>query len=106
MRNRGAANQVFQWLEKNSGLTCYLSDMAEGLQLEKGAVQNAVRYLMNDKGLPIEAVIGGHSWRYTPNKAVKRSDSGSLFEKIATLKSGDLVLQDEEGTLYRAQALS
>lgn len=104
-QNRGIAAKVFQWLEQRPGLVCYSEDIAQGLDVEKAVINNAINWLKNGKNLPIETVLPGSAWRYDPNKQPQKKTVHSLFELVGKAKNGDLILQDEEGGLFRAKEI-
>lgn len=67
-------------------------------------IQSAISNLRNRGAVPIEAVVAGRVFRYEPGKVVAKSEA-QLFELLATLKNGSLLLQDESGRIYRATEL-
>jgi len=99
--NRGLGAKVYETLDKQRGLTVYREDMARDLGVNSNAIIQAVNTLRRNGHTEIEVVMRGNAWRIGADKKTQHA----LYEQIGVTKSGDLILQDEEGQLYRAREI-
>lgn len=100
IHNRGIAAKIRREFDMHPGLTLYRQDLAATLEVDSSAIPSAVQYCM--KTMNIETIAAGQAWRHIPNH--KNSDA-TLFELIGRSKSGVLILQDEEGRIFKAQEI-
>lgn len=102
-KTTGIKAKLLEHFTKHPGQTLFLHDMSDEIGVMDGQVQASMSYLIRQNFLPgLEVVTRGHSWTYKPNGA---KGSRRLFEELATAKNGDLVLQDSDGSLWRARPL-
>lgn len=78
----------------------------QGVPYTVAQVQTAIANLRNRNQVPIESVVAGRVYRYTPGKKPTSDGSKRLFETLAVLKNGALLLEDENGAIFRAVELS
>ena len=104
--NRGLSARLIEEFTRKPGETLYLNDLTKDLAAESLALRGAISYLRHHTalGANIEVVAPARAWRYSPNGPAA-STGKRVFEELATTKSGDLIIQDAEGTLYRAVEL-
>lgn len=103
---------IMQYFEQRPGVNVYLKDLMVDLG-EKDAkrVQTGITNLSRETGFPIEIVQRGQIYRYSPfaiggKEAKDARRSGRIFEEIGqSKKDGSLILESEDGTLYRATEL-
>lgn len=104
MARRNVQANIAEYFGKHPGETIYLDDLILTLNLDKKATLSAVATIIRLDKLPgLEIIYRARAWRYTPGKKV--SKSAHVFEELARTKNGDLVLQDDQGALYRATEL-
>jgi hypothetical protein len=101
--HRGAASKVAQYLVKREGKLVYVQELQKDLGLDQRQAQNALYYVKahTEVGKGVEVIQRGAIYRYV----APRNGEGRVFEQLATTKDGHLILQDEEGNLYRAEQL-
>lgn len=114
---KGLRARIQERLHKNPGMEMWASDLAKELGVEERDVQNSVSGLLRDApDYPLEVCVRGRSWRYLPHgekasaevpKQLKGKDSRPkrIFEELAITKAGELLIQDEAGTVYLAKEL-
>lgn len=114
---KGLRARIQERLHKNPGLEMWSSDLAKELGVEERDIQQSVSGLLRDvPDYPLEVCVRGRSWRYLPNgekasaevpKQLKGKDyrPKRIFEELATTKAGELLIQDEAGTVYIAKEL-
>lgn len=102
--------KVVEYLEKHTGVICYVTDMETALNLNKRQIQNAVYRAAGEKQLPIETKISGHAWVFMPRptkpvvpEVVK--PSRRVFEELTITRSGNVLVQDEYGVVYSLKEL-
>lgn len=107
--NRGLRPKVLEFLHKHPGVEVFASDLAEVTGTDTRAIQSCLsNYLREATPVDLQVVVRGNSWRYLPNgkpSAPKGSDAKRVFEELATTKAGELLIQDEAGTVYLAREL-
>jgi len=98
--NRGGTNLVLQYFIDHPNVEVSLSELSGATGLDNQHVRNAVRYLGQNKTDRLEEIHAGLAWKYSAGAKGKR-----LFEELATTKSGDILVQDESGTLYKLEEM-
>lgn len=105
----GVQATLMQFFEERPGKTVYLETLARTLGEDPTAVQTGVRNLRRREGWEkaLEVVVRGKAWRYTPTEETAEQDSGTgrCFEQIGTTRDGDLILQSDDGGIFRATEL-
>lgn len=95
--------QVMQYLESHPGKTLHLGDMAADLNLTNMQVSTAISFIRRDGSLHEVEQVGKGIYRYRPTNG---KPSSELYEKVGVTKTGALVIQDENGRLYKAEELT
>lgn len=103
-------NSVVEWVEAHPDQPFSSKAAAQQLGLTDQQVRSALTR-MRQNGAQVNVVIKGSMYRFVgwgkpTKKTATPSASVSLFEKIAELKTGVLILKDEDGNLFRAEELS
>lgn len=95
-------DKVLKYIEGHPGVTVYADDMANDLSANRNSIQAAVRGLQ--ERLPqIVTVVGGKAWRW---EATAKANSGKrMFEELTTTKAGIVLVQDEDGNVYKLDEL-
>lgn len=97
---------VMSYFEKRPGQTVYLKDMAAELKLKEDSVQSSIGHMVRQDILPLEIVVRGQAWRYKPGEAkAAKAAARPLYELLGTAKDGALILEAEDGGLWRATEL-
>lgn len=112
--NDGIGAKILQVLTRSPGEVVYVQDIASHAKVTEQQVKSALAPSRLAKyPIRIDVVVNGKAWRYmgdrspqvpepaeTPTVAEKR-----IFEEIGTTKSGQLIIQDMDGNLFRAEEL-
>lgn len=111
---------ITQYLSNREGQYCHVAEMSKELNYTYTQIRcaiNSKRYEDEDWGSRIAIITRGSTWMWkqsnheneasiplngTSNEKVKSSS----FEQIGITKTGNLILQDENGNLYRASELT
>jgi len=100
-------DKVLMAIERAKGEIVYRDTIASDLDSPPSSVANAVSGLM--KTVPqIVPVVAGRSWRWsevTTKEASNPQSDRRMFEEVGESKTGAIVIQDEEGRLYRAEEI-
>lgn len=99
------ADKVLEIFIANPNLEITLTSIQKQLDnlYTEHQIQTAILNLRRRGNVPIEIPVAGKVYRYVPGKTVQpEGPQNRLFEYVATLKTGALLLQDEEGKVYRA----
>lgn len=104
-RGVSVRDRVLKYIEKASGTIVYVNDMSTEMDLTQGQIAGAVRGLLDSGRLPqLEVVLPGRSWRWNAN--AKANVSGKrMFEEMTTTKAGVVLVQDENGNVYKLEEL-
>ena len=82
--------------------------VSAGFDVSEKQMQECISGILREDQLPgLEVKIAGRSWIYRPSasKAKEAAATRRVFEELATAKGGDLIIQDQDGNLYRAKEL-
>jgi hypothetical protein len=104
--NRGVSASVREYFTAHPGVEVPLSELksAIGKNVSNSVIHNAISYLRVRAEFPIETLAYGRIWRYRP-AVVAKSTGKRMFEELAVTRTGDVLIQDEEGKVYRAVEL-
>lgn len=104
-------------LHKSPGLEIFSDEMAEKLGTDTDSIRSCISNLRREHPeYPLEVCVRGRSWRYlgdaekkaegmpNPLKA-KEIKPKRIFEELAVTKAGELLIQDDKGTVYLAKEL-
>jgi hypothetical protein len=98
--------KLLEYLMKFPNQTQYVGDLAASLGVEDQNVRNTMNGIIRENTLPgLEIIVKGRSWVYRPDPKVGQSRGARVFEELAETKSGDIIIQDQDGRLYRAKEL-
>lgn len=98
-----------EYFMKRTGETVYLADICNELKLGQEQVKSGVLNLRNcndhwKTALRVQAT--GRAWSYHPNSSSGAPTvSKRVFEEVGPTNTGDIVIQDDQGKLYRATEL-
>jgi hypothetical protein len=110
----GQAAKVHEYLVKRSKQVVFMNDMTQELALLPNQVSSAMSYLRQQKGLTIEIITSGHSYRYVPDvekpkppveEPKPKPPSVRVFEELTVAKNGELILRGSDGTVWRASEI-
>lgn len=94
---------VFKYLDDHIGQTVYCNDIAEELKVDKSSIMNVIsrciRNNINGYADRLQVIQRGNVWCL--HAATKSAFSNKLYEQLATTKSGVIILQDEDGEVYK-----
>ena len=100
------STKVYEVLRSLEGEEVPLAVLIEQTGLNRDQIIGALNTMRRVRGLPIEPVIRGYSYRLraesgnAPAKVAKR-----MFEEVGILKSGAILIQDDNGALYKAEEM-
>lgn len=99
--------QVMEFLAKSPGADHYVGDLANGFKVSETKIQDCINNIIVSGSMPgLEVKIRGRCWVYRPGKTVEKVPASKrVFEELAETKGGDLIIQDQDGRLYRAKEL-
>lgn len=103
VRNRGAQARILEYMEQHTGQPVYTDTIVKELGLPARTIQNTIGQLRDAKGFAIETISAGRAYRYRGTTAA--ANGKRVFEEIGTTKEGHVIIQADDGTLYRAEAL-
>lgn len=102
-------------LSKNAGSHCHVSEMANEYHYSEKQIRQAISNKKNEDkewASHLRTVINGSMWMWIKNPLPPTTPSPekvvakNIYEQIGATKNGDLILQDEDGNLFRATELS
>jgi len=104
-RREQIAHEVLRYITSRPGEILYLKDIAEAIEANPKSVQatiNSLRANQPEVGNVIDVVVRGQAYRF---KGYGLSGSSKSYSEVGRTKKGYIILQDEEGNLYKAQEL-
>lgn len=110
-RIMGIGPAVLRHFEQHVGVTLYLADIAKDLGYPEAKVQATINSLrnrnVNGANDQIEIMVHGNAWRWGthPAKVKNQTPTKRLFEELAITKTGDILIQDDQGNVFLAKAL-
>lgn len=93
-------DRVLKAIENGAGNTVYANDIVSDLDVPLNTVQAAARAL-TEQVPQVEAVIPARAWRWVS----KASKGKRMFEELTTTKAGVVLVQDEDGNVYKLEEL-
>jgi hypothetical protein len=100
--------QIMKYFEEHIGVNVYVEDVARFANCDRDQAQSAINNLRRDvPEFPIQIVVRGSVYRYMgPGKpAVDAKPGKRVFEELAVTKAGDILIQDQDGAVYKAVEL-
>lgn len=97
---------VFEYIHSHQGQKVFVTDIAKATKLTAKQVQSAMYSLHTRDGHNIEVVLRGQCWIYRVEPLEVEEPEvvkSTTFEYLAMTKSGDILLQDSNGVVYRAR---
>jgi hypothetical protein len=109
VQNRGISAKVMEFFAQRPGQIIWLGELAADLQVSEQVAQTAVTNIRaKHPEFPIETVARGRAWAHKP-ATQEQSSNGKpvrrVFEELAVTKVGELLIQDDKGTVYLAREL-
>lgn len=108
-------SDVSLYIKNEEGRPCHVDDIATATGYTPKQIRGAINGKRHEDPTwhhILKNVVRGHIWSwnmlYDPTKPVtSESDpEKNLYEQIGVTKNGDLILQDEDGNLFRASELA
>ena len=103
--NRGITAKLRERFERAPGVVLYSKDLAEEFGCEERLIQQSVANIRREhNGQPL-VHITARAWVFQPGAELKAEPipSRRVFEELGVnKKTGEIVIQDDEGVLYRA----
>lgn len=104
MSNRGIMGKLRARFASTPGLVLYARDLADEFGVDVRVIQVTMANIRREHpGDGIVVHIPAQAWVFQPDNVP--NGSSRMFEQLAVTKSGELIVQDEQGVLYRAAEL-
>lgn len=98
-------DKVLKYIERASGTTVYIDDMARDLGLKDAQIRGAVRGLIDSGNCPqLVPTIAGRAWRWDASAKASKPTK-RMFEELTVTKAGVVLVQDEDGNVYKLEEL-
>lgn len=93
---------VMRHFEQSPGKRIYLADLAIALNDTEERIRDGISNLRREVpewANTLVVDVAGHAWRYQPEA---NSQAGKrLFEELAVTRAGEILVQDEQGAIYK-----
>lgn len=99
--------RVLDYMKQNANMPLSAQEIAKELDLSPSQVRTAVANAFKrspETSKYIEVLVKANMWRWVSSGSAK-NESHPMFEHVKTLKSGSLLIEDENGVLYIAEKL-
>lgn len=106
--HRDLKARVMEYLDKHIGQRVYLHTIASDLGDDSRRVQQAMNRIMKDDSFPLRSKVQGQAWEVLRTDKTDNNDQKTkkedkiLFEQVRELKSGAVLLEREDGVLFKA----
>jgi len=105
--------RLMRKFEASEGKVLYADDLADELDVFRDTIQAGVNNLRRkpEWDSAIEIVVRGNAWRYkgpageVNGNGQHAAAAGMRFTSLASTREGDLILQCEDGRIFRAKEL-
>ena len=94
---------VLEYLTKNADVHVYVHDICRNTNLNKQSVLSAISRI-KAKHPNLETISAGNQWIWR-SKVADEKKGKRLFEELAQTRSGEVLVQDEEGAIYKLTEL-
>lgn len=98
---RGISRLIHQHLITYAEQSVNITELMEQFDLKENQVQNSIHYLMERYSDHIEVVVKGRVWKWHESK-IGSEETNNGFRVIGQSKKGYVVLEDEDGNLFKA----
>jgi hypothetical protein len=101
------AEYVLKAIKAHPDQQITIHELIEETGLTREQVINAIGSLRRRGRMDIETLMSGALWVWhsQPRKKEKNQETPPLFAELARTKLGDIILEDENGTLWKAEKL-
>lgn len=98
---------IMKYFEEHTGVSVYVDDLAKAAGCSRDQAQSCVNNIRREvPSFSIEVVVTGNVWRYVGKPSAQTGKPGKrIFEELAVTKTGDILIQDEAGSVYKAVEL-
>lgn len=103
--------KVLKYFDDHIGLLVHRDDIVSGLGLTVGQVTGAISNIRREAKYAhrLESFGRGGPWRWSGINGGRPAETspfeGEVWEFVKQLKSGDILIEDTQGNLYRAKAV-
>lgn len=111
MTRHSVTPTVMKVLTDRPGQVVYLNELIEKMPptTPTASIQEAIARKMRE-GMAIEAIVRGQAWTYHPGRKPERRTTTvrpgkRMFEEVGEAKAGFVILECEDGTIWRAEQL-
>jgi hypothetical protein len=97
---------IMKYFEDRPGVNVYVDDLAKEAQASREQVQSCISNMKREvPEFVIEVVVHGNVWRYVGHPKPAAKPGKRMFEELAVTKAGDILIQDQDGAVYKAVEL-
>lgn len=108
-KRRDITVRVLEYIQKRPGQYLYVQDIASELDLTEAQVRKGIYYIISTDKLPYiskKTQYGPYIYSPGTNADITAEQNGNIiFEMRGRTKKGDLIIEADDGTLYRAVEL-
>lgn len=95
--------KVLQYLDANRGQRVFLSAIANEVNEPPRRVQQAISHIRAQHNYPIKTIVKGHTWEIAPGISTSSPEDNSVkYTEITSLRSGAVLLERQDGALFKA----
>lgn len=98
--------KLIKYFRERPGVQVYAEDITYDLGEDRKRIFAGINNMITEKKLPgLQRVSKGGPFVYNGPGQVVNGDAKELFQLIGESKLGDMILEGEDGKLYRAKEL-
>lgn len=113
---------VLKYFTDHPGKIVYCDELCKEFNTIRANIQTLMNRIIKDGQAPgVRVIQGGNAWQFDPysathpvkepetpkadNPKTEKAKAKQLFELLGSAKDGSLILESEDGSLYRASEL-
>lgn len=108
-RTGNLQGKLMKYLDGNQGKVLHLADIARSIEGKPGSIQSAMNRMSRENRIKLEVLTAGQTWRYlgpgTAERKAQDYNKGDMFVCIGQASDGSILLEAEDGVVYRAYKL-
>lgn len=110
MAGKPIRSALMAYFEKHPGVNVYLEDILADLgETDRKRIQQGILNINTSGHMKIENLSRGQIYRYSPfavgGKQTRAARGRRVFEELAEARDGSLIIECEDGTIFKATQL-
>lgn len=96
---------LLEYLNEHQNMTVTVGELVKAIDHNRNAIQKGMAGIASAHPERCEIVAAGNCWVWHSTTTEKTIGKGTVFEYLAETKSGTILVQSDDGTVYRLAEL-